>query len=107
MNAPMMPLRLPPGHELVSYRRHQVPAPGGIYLARFSGDLETPFGPARELRDREFLVELDGEEWIAVPTPGRFVTWADRKMFIDDDAIYGQTDGVVSTIDFKLVRRGA
>ena len=107
MNAPVIPLKLPAGHELVSYSRRQVPAPGGIYLARFPGDLETQFGPVRELRDREFLVEVDGEDWIAVPTPGMFVTWDDRKMFINDDAIYGRTDGAVSTIDFELVRRAA
>lgn len=101
-----MPLRLPPGHDLFSLNREQVPAPGGIYLARFPGDLEALFGPARELRDREFLVEVDGQQWIATPAPGIFLsTSPDHVMAFDTGGIHARTSGEVSTIDFELVRR--
>jgi len=100
------PLQLPPGSELISFSRRQVPKPGGIYRARFPGDLETLFGPARELRDREFLVEVDGQQWIATPTPGIFLsTTPDHVMAFDAGSIYARASGEESTIDFELVRQ--
>jgi len=99
------PLRLPPGHDLISLRRRQVPAAGGIYLARFPGDLETLFGPARELRNREFLLELDGRQWIATPMPGIFLnTSPDHVMAFDTGGINAKTIAGQSTIDFQLLR---
>ena len=103
---PVTLLRLPPGHELVSFSTRQVPKPGGIYRSRFPGDLETLFGPARELRDREFLIEVDGQQWIATPTPGIFLsTSPDHVMTFDTGGIYARTSGEESVIDFELVRR--
>jgi len=103
-----MPLRLPSVHDLFSLSRDQVPAPGGIYLARFPGDLEALFGTARELRDREFLVEVDGRQWIATPMPGIFLsTSPDHVMSFDTGGIHARTGGGVSTIDFQLVRKAA
>lgn len=105
---PATPLRLPSGHDLFSLRAKQVPAPGAVYLARFPGDLEALFGPARELRDREFLLVVDCEEWIATPMPGIFVsTSPDHVMAFDTGGIHARSIGEVSTIDFGLVRRAA
>ena len=99
-------LQLPPRHALFPVRAAQVPAPGGIYLARFPGDLETLFGPARELRDREFLLEVDGEERIATPTPDLFVSGGlDNVAVFDTGGINARTSGEESTIDFELLRK--
>lgn len=109
MNAqeqPVAPLRLPAAHDLISFRPVQVPAPGAVYLARFAGDLEALFGPVRELRDREFLLDLGDEKWIATPTPGIFLsTSPDHVMAFDTGGIHARTNGEMSTIDFELLRR--
>lgn len=98
-------LELPAGHSLFSFRPNQVPAPGGIYLARMPGDLEALFGPVRELRDREFLLEVDGAKWIATPTLGLFVTSSEEgTMVFDTGGIYAHTDGQRTSIDFELLR---
>jgi hypothetical protein len=100
------PLRLPPGHDLFSLNRDQIPAAGGIYLARFPGDLEALFGPARELRDREFLLELDGQQWLATPMPGIFLSSSpDHVMVFDAGGIHARTSGEESMIDFQLLRK--
>jgi hypothetical protein len=99
------PLRLPPGHAVHSFGLGQVPAPGGVYRAVFPGDLETLFGSVRELRDREFLLEVDGRQWLATPTPGIFLSASeDHVMAFDTGGIYARTIGDVSTIDFELLR---
>ena len=97
-------LELPAGHNLFSFKVGQVPAPGATYRALMPGDLETLFGPAKELRGREFLLEVDGARWLAAPTPGLFVVSTGRGMAFDPDSIYARTDGRESTIDFKLLR---
>jgi len=98
-------LRLPPGHKLYSFDAREVAAPGAIYLAWMPGDLETLFGPARELRDREFLLEVDGEQWLATPMPDLFMaTNDDHVMVLDTASINARTNGEITTIDFKLLR---
>lgn len=100
------PLRLPLGHGLHSYKAGQVAASGAIYMASMPGDLGTLFGPARKLRDREFLLEIDGEQWLATPMPDLFM--ADdiypEKVF-DTGGICARTNGEITTIDFGLLRK--
>ena len=98
-------LELPDGHSLISFKRSQVPMPGAIYRALMPGDLETLFGPARALRDREFLLEVDGAKWLATPTLGLFVTSSEEgTMVFDTGSIYARTDGQQTSIDFELLR---
>jgi hypothetical protein len=99
------PLRLPPGHVLHSWKPRQVPAPGGIYMAWIPGDLETLFGPVAGLRDREFLLEIQGEQWIATPTLDLFISHDDDHVTVfDTGGINARTNGETTTIDFELVR---
>lgn len=104
MNAGQEPLRLPQGYELFSFSARQVAAEGAIYLARFPGDLATLFGPVRDLRDREFMLDLDGQQWIATPMPALFLS-TDADHVFDAGGIIARTDGEVSTIDFSLLRK--
>jgi hypothetical protein len=98
-------LELPPGHVLHSWKAGQVPTSGAIYMARMLGDLETLFGPVEGLRDREFLLELDGERWIATPTLDLFVTSDEHgTMVFDTGGINARTSGEETTIDFELIR---
>ena len=98
-------LRLPEGHRLHSFMPDQVPAPGAIYLAMMPGDLETLFGPARELRDREFLLEVDGQPWVATPVPDfRAASDGERLAVFDMGTIVAGTTGEQTSIDFELVR---
>lgn len=98
-------LELPPGHDLVSFAPRQVPAPGAIYLARMPGDLETLFGAAQKLRDRDFLLQIDGEPWLARPLPGIFGTYGEDGTVVGDTGgIHAGTNGEETTIDFQLTR---
>lgn len=99
------PLRLPPGHVLHSWKPQQIPAQNGIYIARMPGDLETLFGPVRGLRGREFLLEVDGEQWLATPMPDLFMSDDEYMKIFDTGGICAQTTGEITTIDFELLRK--
>lgn len=100
------PLRLPPGHVLHPFNARQAAAPGAIYLALMPGDLETLFGPVRALRDREFLLQVDGQQWLATPAPDLFVSYDDEHhvMAFDTGGIHAQTNSEMTSIDFELLR---
>jgi hypothetical protein len=105
-NEPETPLVLPPGHVLHSWKQRQVPAAGGIYAASMRGDLETLFGPVAGLHGREFLLEVDGEQWIATPTLDLFISHNDDQVTVfDTGGINARTNGETTTIDFELVRK--
>jgi hypothetical protein len=87
-------LELPPGHELISFAPRQVPAPGAGYFARMPGDLETLFGPAEHLHDRDFLLQVDGEPWIA------------RLVLAGGTTVRARTNGEETMIDFELIKPG-
>ena len=69
------------------------------------GDLETLFGPARDLRDREFLLEVDGAKWIATPALDLFaVSGEEGTTVFDTGGVNARTDGQQTSIDFELLR---
>ena len=101
-------LELPDGHSLFSWKPDQVPAPGAIYLAAMPGDLEALFGPVQGLRDREFLLEVDGARWIATPTIDLFMASDEEGTTVfDTGGVNARTDGQQTLIDFELLREAA
>lgn len=99
------PRELPDGAELHTFMPRQTPKPGAIYLAMMDGAMEDVLGPYHELRDREFLIEVEGQRWIATPLPLIFAGVLSREPFaIDTGGVHARSCGERTSIDLQLVR---